>query len=366
LAPTERPDLHDLLGRYRLSTRSGRAVRARNSRRLPYKVNMMPTADRYIQDSINKFLIPLRRGGRTQRTLDAYKYLLLRDLSYLRDNGLHYTPSSIGSTEIEFLIANKWVDSPKYNHNRRSLFRQFLQYHGNRICDEYPEPTNASMRVKVDWLSDIEAVQVYRACTDPLEKMIIHLELRLALRRFDMLNLTMGDIHDSHIDVLGKGHKYRSVPFVKDTVTVLKKYMEYRDTVTSDRSSNGPFLMIARYGSHKPGKTFVDTCVKDVCSRAVTRPVSNHTLRRTCARMWYRAGVPLSTISSLLGHSDEKTTVKYLGLSLDDLNNGASLYDVYFDDISRSVDDSKHSQTPCRENGAKLNIASKNGGLGVI
>ena len=60
------------------------------------------------------------------------------------------------------------------------------------------------------------------------------------------------------------------------------------------------------------------------------RRIGNHTLRRTCARMWYRASVPVATISSLLGHSDTKTTLKYLGLVLDDLKSGAQLFDAYF------------------------------------
>ncbi len=323
----------------------------------------MPTADRIISQNIEKFLVPLRRGGRKQRTLDAYRYLLERDLNFLRENGLNSSPSKIGSPEIEYLINVRWTGSPKYNHNRRSLMRQFLEYHGNRIFDEYPESVCNSCRINVDWLSDIEAVGVYRSCQTPIEKMIIHLELRLALRRFDMMNLTLKDIHAGSIDVLGKGSKYRSVPFVSDTATVLCEYMSYRDSITEDRSPDSTFLMIPdRMSDHSgklPGKTYVDQIVKRVCSRAVERSVSNHTLRRTCARMWYRAGVPLATISSLLGHTDVKTTIKYLGLTLDDLSNGASLYDAYFDGISVP-------ETAVSSDEAKKKLSSKRSGLGEI
>lgn len=157
--------------------------------------------------------------------------------------------------------------------------------------------------------------------------------------------------------------KYRSVPFVSDTSTVLHEYMSYRDSISDDRSPDSAFLMISdRMSDHSgklPGKTYVDQTVKCLCSRAIERSVSNHTLRRTCARMWYRAGVPLATISSLLGHSDVKTTIKYLGLTLDDLLNGASLYDAYFDGISIP-------ETAVPSDEAKKRLSSNRSGLGEI
>ena len=194
----------------------------------------------------------------------------------------------------------------------------------------------------------------------PIEKLIIHLELRLALRRFDMLNLTLGDVCKGHLVVHGKGNKIRTVPFVNDSLIVFSDWMAFRNGISTDLSPDSPLLMIPRYGTHKPGKTFVDNLVKDVCARSgIERSVSNHTLRRTCARMWYRAGVPLATISSLLGHADVKTTVKYLGLTMDDLNNGATLYDRYFSEISRQ-------NSECPKLGQKQGIARQNGGLGEI
>jgi len=47
---------------------------------------------------------------------------------------------------------------------------------------------------------------------------------------------------------------------------------------------------------------------------ARTRP---HDLRRTYAQLGYNAGVPITQISVLLGHSSIKTTQEYLNLNLD-------------------------------------------------
>ena len=42
-----------------------------------------------------------------------------------------------------------------------------------------------------------------------------------------------------------------------------------------------------------------------------------HDLRRTFAQLGYEAGVPITQVSVLLGHSNVATTQKYLNLALD-------------------------------------------------
>jgi integrase len=42
-----------------------------------------------------------------------------------------------------------------------------------------------------------------------------------------------------------------------------------------------------------------------------------HDLRQTYAQLGYEAGVPITQISTLLGHSSIETTVRYLNLELD-------------------------------------------------
>jgi integrase len=42
-----------------------------------------------------------------------------------------------------------------------------------------------------------------------------------------------------------------------------------------------------------------------------------HDLRRTFAQLGYEAGVPITQISTLLGHSNIETTQRYLNLELD-------------------------------------------------
>jgi integrase len=61
-------------------------------------------------------------------------------------------------------------------------------------------------------------------------------------------------------------------------------------------------------GSYKDSA--INNIVLRVAKRAgIGRRIGNHTLRRTCARMWYRASVPVS--------------------------NGAQMFDAYFEQVKR-------------------------------
>ncbi|MDY0224531.1 MAG: hypothetical protein RBR05_03930 [Candidatus Methanomethylophilaceae archaeon] len=54
----------------------------------------------------------------------------------------------------------------------------------------------------------------------PIEKLMIHLELILALRRFDILGLTLDDVCKGHLVIHVKKNKIRTTLFVNDSLIV--------------------------------------------------------------------------------------------------------------------------------------------------
>jgi len=324
-------------------------------------------ADRSIKENINKFLVPLQRAGLKQLTLDNYRESLYRDLWYLYSSGYNTTPSKISSVEIDHLISKRWVGAPKYNHNRRSVFFRFLEYHENNIVKEYPTPRNLCVRSTIGpdkWMSDDEAIAMYLACESPLEKWVIHAELKLALRRFDMTNVTRDDVYFGYIDVLGKGNKKEPVAFVSDTRQVLEDLYVYLDEVTAGIENPPRDLLLYRVGSYHARvgvlqKTALDNMIKRIAKRAgIERSVSHHMLRRTCARMWKRSGAPIDDIQMMLRHSSRETTMIYLGLTVDDKSTSAMRFDDYFNQQKANFRRKGFSQEDA--------IASKSGGLGEI
>jgi len=307
----------------------------------------MTTPERYIKDKIAGFTGNPKLSDCKAPTLLAYADMLFRDLKWLRDNGYKSTPTKISHEEIRALLTDHWTDSPKYNYNRHSLFFRFLKFYKNDIVDEYPSPKRGNKRIHVDWLTDEEAIAMYNACESPIEKWVIHAELRLLLRRYDMLNLRVEDVQKRHLNVLGKGDKWRIVPFASDTARVLQDLASLRIEQCRGIDNVPAQLLIYRKYRGRPKvdfykETATDNIVKRVAKRAgIERSISNHTLRRTGARMWYRAGVELVKISLVLGHSDTKTTLRYLGLEFDDVQEGMEVYDAYFENQKERFSDSK-------------------------
>jgi len=296
-------------------------------------------ASRAIKEKIEEFIIPLSRKGLKAITLNNYRELLYRDLWFLHEDGRSVVPSKITASDIEFLIEKRWTGAPKYNHNRRSVFFRFLQYHNNNLVKEYPMPVNSCVRTTIGpdkWLSDEEAIAMYLACEDPVERWVCHAELKLGLRRFDLTNIMRDDVFSGYVDVLGKGGKRAPVAFVGDTSDVLRELYLHLERVIDGVKDPPRSLLLYRIGSYRPKvgvfkKTALDNMIKRIAKRAgIDRPVTHHMLRRTCARMWLRSGASIDEISMMLRHSSKDTTMIYLGLTVDDLKKGAMRFDDYF------------------------------------
>jgi integrase len=136
------------------------------------------------------------------------------------------------------------------------------------------------------------------------------------------------DIQAGHFNILGKGRrggKWRSNPFDPVTMSELSYALELRDMEIAKARSKRPntevpeeLLIYERAGYLHPYKrSAIDKLVRGVSERTGV-PFTNHVLRRQFAKELRLSGVPISTISELLGHSDEKTTRLYLGIDMDD------------------------------------------------
>lgn len=297
-------------------------------------------AKRMIRETVEKFLTPLIRAGRTDITINGYRDSLHRDLMFLFDNGLEVHPSKIGGAEIELLISDQWTGAPKYNHTRRSVFFRYLKYHGNTEYMEYPSPRNSTFRTTIGpdkWLSDEEAVRYYLACRTPVEKWLAHGMLKLMLRGFDIRNVTVDDVYLGYIEVLGKGRTREPVAFVGDTAEVLAELYAYRNEIIEGIEDPPRDLLVYRGGtSMRPRvgvyqKTAIDDRIREIGERAgIDRPVTKHMLRRTGARMCLRSGASEDEVSRALRHKSKDTTRIYLGLTVDDLKPTAIRFDHYF------------------------------------
>ncbi len=83
----------------------------------------------------------------------------------------------------------------------------------------------------------------------------------------------------------------------------------------------GPlFCAINKAGKLQPGRVSTQAVYNMLLKRGAEAGVENfspHDFRRTSAQLGHLAGVPITQISTLLGHADVRTTQRYLNLELD-------------------------------------------------
>ena len=122
----------------------------------------MTSADEWIVEKVNKFLADVRKTRHVKDiTIEDYRYVLLHDLKWMKENGLNHSPSTITKKDIDFLMVNRWNGSDSYNHGRHSLFFRYLKHFGNAAVRECRPPRTPVARPNADWLTDNEAVAMY-------------------------------------------------------------------------------------------------------------------------------------------------------------------------------------------------------------
>lgn len=291
----------------------------------------MPSKERLKLHFVEDFLKSRsEESGLTEKTVSKYRAVLKDAVQALDDANLNCYPRLIKKDEIKYLRKNHFANnSPSHNRWKLAIFGEWLRYYDNSVLEKMKIPWPQDERINVDWLSPEEAIKMKRA-SKGIEKLIIHFELDLGLRRIDMYRLKMEDVHSGHFDVTGKGRvggKKRTISWRGDTRPTLNEYFFYRNQlIDKARRYNSKVIvpdgLLIYFKGNRLGQyqmTAIDNMVVRVAERAgIDRRITNHTLRRTCGRLLHLSGVGIEEIADILGHSDSRTTLRYLGIKLDD------------------------------------------------
>ena len=176
------------------------------------------------------------------------------------------------------------------------------------------------------WLSAVEVKALLDTCGDDLvgqrDRLALGLMVCAGLRRAEAVALTFADVQllpirdrlRTVLSIEGKGSKFRTVP-ISDALAnaidrwgqvvghegrILRSFDQGRRLRAGGLSAVAVFRIVRKHGS------------------LIGKPeLSPHDLRRTFAQLGYEAGLPVTQISVLLGHSNVATTQRYLNLALD-------------------------------------------------
>src|SRR5688500_8027433 len=138
------------------------------------------------------------------------------------------------------------------------------------------------------------------------------------LREAEVGRLRIGGLREAadqvQLRVLGKGDKVRNVPISPELWRLIQRFVLLTErSFTSHPVSRKP-LFTSRVGKDKPLTTrSVQNVVKKyVRAAGITKAISPHSIRHTVGTNMALNEAPLLVIQQFLGHSDPKTTMRYI------------------------------------------------------
>ena len=162
-------------------------------------------------------------------------------------------------------------------------------------------------------LHESEIEKLFRTIGDYLrDRTIFTLMLHAGLRVGEIVNLSLGDIYFSetstpHLRLKGKGDRERVVYLSATAAQLLGEYLSSRPGTSKEH------LFLNRRG--KPiSITGIQLLLAMYCQKAGIW-VTCHQLRHTFACQMIAAGVPVTSVQKMLGHSSLKTTQLYIEVS---------------------------------------------------
>jgi len=134
----------------------------------------------------------------------------------------------------------------------------------------------------------------------------------------EIINITKGDLflqNPASVRVLGKGSKFRQIPLMPQTISMLKHYLAENRQSNMDESTQYLFVNPSGQKLTRGGVAYI---LQKYCSlaradspRLIPEKFSPHCLRHSKAMHLLQSGVNLIYIRDFLGHTDVVTTEVY-------------------------------------------------------
>jgi integrase/recombinase XerD len=154
------------------------------------------------------------------------------------------------------------------------------------------------------------------------DRTILELLYGSGIRNQELCNLQL-----DHLDrcrklvriVRGKGNKSRVVPIGDEAQVWLNAYL-IRVRPQLLRKADVPFVFLDRWGQNGLGREGLSGIVRKLGRQAgLSKPVTPHALRHSCATHMLRHGAGLRQLQKLLGHASPVTTEHYTQVEISDL-----------------------------------------------
>lgn len=269
----------------------------------------------------------IRQRGASPHTIAAYRDTMRLLLTFAQQR-LSKPPSTLDLADLDAALIGAFLDHLQHERGNsvrtrnarlaaiHSLFKfAALRHpeHAALIQRVLAIPPKRFDKALITYLNPAE-IEALLAAPDRLthagrrDHTLLLLAVRTGLRVSELVNLNRADLHlgaGAHVDCLGKGRKRRSTPLDKQTVAVLKAWLDEHGATTDDP------LFPTRTGA-RLSRDAVERLVSKHAAAAGLKAVTPHVLRHTAAMQLLHAGVDTTVIALWLGHEQAETTQIYL------------------------------------------------------
>ena len=293
-----------------------------------------------------QFLMAKAARGLAKRTLEYYKQTISETLQTI---GKPY--SQVMPDDIRYFLAVKvaknGVQKATANNYRRNLSSFYGWLQKEEILLKNPMNKIEAIKVTKKKLKAFEQVELERmrfACKNAHETALLEVLISTWARVSEVAHMRIDEIDGNKILVHGKGDKEREVYLTPKAQIAISTYL-------SEREDDNPLLFPKGvWGSElmKAGRSrdymehwyrhkecigegtrdisSIRNTIYKIAKRAGVVHAHPHRFRRTGATMALRGGMPLLTVSKILGHESVATTQIYLDMSDKELERAHEKY----------------------------------------
>ena len=260
-----------------------------------------------------KMLEELQRRNYSHRTAKTYVRIVRDFAEYFHQPPDKLGPEQIRQYQAHLFQAKKLAPATvsQYVSALRFLFVKTLRRHF--LAEYIPFPKSRKRLPTV--LSPEEVTRLIDAACNLYHRTLLMTLYSTAARRAELCRLKVQDIDSQRMMiriVQGKGGRDREVPLSPKLLQTLRVYFRWMRPTT--------FLFPGTVKGVRADVPITPNVVWLACRQAaqragITKRLSPHSLRHSCASHLLEAGADLRTIQVLLGHSRLEHTLIYLHLS---------------------------------------------------
>lgn len=276
-------------------------------------------------DILNGFQLYLQEDGRSAKTISSYiadirAYFQFANRS--SGTGPTYITRGLATSFIQSLIQAGYSPATVAKAlNSLASFVRYLKAEDIIPFDEkIVDPRRDGIKVargserEVSVLTEEQLVALMAYANSPgklsqRDRLIIHLLVYCGLRLTELCTQKIGDIDviGRNLKVTGKGQKIREIPLRGEVVALIQEYMKVERA--HSRQQKSPYLLVSQRAERLNGST-AEKLLSRV-GKTLGFPLHPHMLRHTFCTKLVAAGVPLSTIAQLAGHSSVDTLTRF-------------------------------------------------------